>query len=118
MQEQKGIPGQVAQGDLLFTPVAALPKDQRPKGKLTPRPAINGAMVLAMGEVTGHTHAVRGGSSTLAVDEGGVMWLTVEELTEVKHPEHEPAILTPEHRTYRVDRQQEMGWTGWRQVTD
>ena len=109
---------QKVQGDVLFTPVELLPKDARPKGKLTPvsrRP--DGRYVFAIGEATGHDHTTRSQTATMSLDEGGVTFLTVEELTEVEHQTHKILVLEP--GTYRVTPQQEFDpFEGWRNVAD
>lgn len=95
------------QGDVLIIPVARLPAGA------VQRPA-TGLAVLAYGEVTGHAHTVAGG---VLHTEGDVTYLTVEELTEVRHQEHAAIPLAP--GTYRITRQVE--WTDAmepRQVAD
>ena len=109
--------GQYRQGDVLFTRSTTLPQDKKPRGTLKALPATAGRYIYARGEATGHHHSSVTGSCALNLDEGGVMWLTVEELTRVEHQEHETIVLEP--GTYRVDRQQECDpWVGWRQVSD
>jgi len=105
------IRGQVAQGDVLFTPVKQIPATVRPMA------AEGGRYIFARGEATGHHHSSAAGTCALNLDEGGVMFLTVEELTEVRHQEHGTVVLEP--GVYRVDKQQEVDvWGDWRAVLD
>lgn len=90
--------GMARQGDVLLTPVAKLPKGAKPQTH-------DGPAVLAYGEVTGHAHTVERGQ--LYTDGEGLTYLTVEELTEVRHQEHGAIALDP--GVYRVTRQRE--WT-------
>lgn len=109
--------GQYRQGDVLFTRSTVLPEDKRLRGALKLLAPNAGRYIYARGEATGHHHSSVAEGCTLNLDEGGVMWLTVEELTRVEHQEHEVIVLEP--GTYRVDRQQECDpWAGWRQVSD
>ena len=102
---------QAAQGDILFTRVSKLPK------QVTSVSTEDGRVVFARGEATGHHHSATMETCTLSTDEGGVMYCTVEELTEVTHQEHGTVVLEP--GIYRVDKQQELNsWKGWRQVVD
>lgn len=96
------------QGDVLLTPVAKLPKGATKQSH-------TGPAVLAYGEVTGHAHTVEHGQ--LYTDGNGLTYLTVEELTKVRHQEHDAITLQP--GVYRVTRQRE--WTDAdepRQVAD
>jgi hypothetical protein len=83
------------QGDVLIVPVPTLPATAVRQ---------DGPAILAYGEVTGHAHTV----------DRGILWqaenatyLTVEELTEVRHQEHAAIPLAP--GTYQIVRQRE--WT-------
>lgn len=91
---------QARQGDILIESFRGLAKGLR----VLPE---QGRLILARGEATGHHHSVPAGVGTLTLDEGGIMYLTIEELTEVRHQEH--AAITLEPGTYRVTRQRE--WT-------
>jgi hypothetical protein len=98
------------QGDILIERV------RRSTRKLAPVAAEHGRLILARGEVTGHHHSVATEAAALSLDEGGVMFLTVEELTEVVHQEHAPIQLEP--GTYRVLRQREYSPQEIRSVAD
>lgn len=87
------------QGDVVLTRVDAAP------ASLTPVPAEGGLLILARGEATGHHHSVPASAGTLSLDEGGVMYLTLDQLTEVRHQEHAPIPLEP--GTYRAIVQRE-----------
>lgn len=102
--------GSLRQGDVLLIPVAKIPK------KLTAVSAEHGRLILAHGEITGHHHSVPATTATLNLDEGGVMFLTVEELTELSHQEHAPIALEP--GSYKVVRQREYQQDEIRNVAD
>ena len=89
---------QARQGDVYFTRVLEAPAGRA----VTPEA---GRLILARGEVTGHHHSVPASAGPLTLDEGGVMYLTIEELTAVEHQEHAPIPLEP--GVYRVTRQRE-----------
>lgn len=89
---------QARQGDVYFTRVIEAPAGRA----VTPEA---GRLILAKGEVTGHHHSVPASAGTLTLDEGGVMYLTIDELTAVEHQEHAPIPLAP--GVYRVIRQRE-----------
>lgn len=89
---------QFRQGDVLIERIK-----HRAKGR--PVPAEAGRLILARGEATGHHHSIAASAGTLTLDEGGVMYLTIEELTAVEHQEHAAIALDP--GTYRVTRQRE-----------
>lgn len=83
------------QGDVGIVP-ASHPDFVAPTGKLTPIPSkVVGRVVLAYGEVTGHHHSFPAGGATFCMDEGGLAFLTVEELIEVTHQEHGPVPVFP-----------------------
>jgi hypothetical protein len=68
-------------------------------------PAEDGRLILARGEATGHHHSVDARHGSLSIDEGGVMYLTIDQLTQVEHQEHAPLTLEP--GVYEVTRQRE-----------
>lgn len=86
------------QGDVLIQRV-------RGKAKGGPVQAEHGRLILARGEATGHHHSIPANAGTLTLDEGGVMYLTIDELTAVEHQEHAAIPLEP--GVYRVTRQRE-----------
>lgn len=100
---------QLRQGDVFLSRVSRAPVGQ-------PVAAEAGRLVLARGEATGHHHSVPAAAATLVLDEGGVMFLTVEELTAMEHQEHAPITLEP--GIYRVTRQREYSPAAIRNVAD
>ncbi|TWE19486.1 hypothetical protein [Kitasatospora atroaurantiaca] len=94
------------QGDVLIVPVeeaavpasaAALPPQQRD---------VRGRLVLALGEVTGHAHAVVGpGELRRETGPFGAAWLHLPEGGRVVHEEH--AVIPLPRGWYRVVRQRE-----------
>ncbi len=98
------------QGDVLLIPITKVPK------KLARIAPEQGRLILARGEATGHHHSVPASAGTLSLDEGGTMFLTIEELTEVRHQEHAPIALEP--GKYEVRRQREYSPAEIRNVTD
>lgn len=94
------------QGDVLIVPVAqdAVPPHVEQAAR-EPRDA-RGRLVLALGEVTGHAHAVVG-PGELVREPGpfGPMLLRLPEGGRVVHEEHAPIILPK--GWYRVVRQRE-----------
>lgn len=97
------------QGDVLLVRVRSIPKAAK-------RQHSKGMIVLAYGEVTGHAHTVDAGKAVLSLGEGGVMFLTVEELTAVRHQQHAPLTLEPGN--YKVIRQREYTPEAIRNVAD
>lgn len=96
---KKKAPTMKAQGDILFVRVDTIPSGAKQlKG-------VKGRHLLAEGEATGHAHTISSRGVT-RFDEGGVTYLTVEELTEVQHQEHGAVALEP--GTWLVKRQREM----------
>ena len=86
------------QGDVLIRKI-------RGTAKGVPVEPVHGRLILARGEATGHHHSVPAQAGTLTLDEEGVMYLTIEELTAVEHQEHAPVRLEP--GVYRVARQRQ-----------
>jgi hypothetical protein len=98
------------QGDVLII------RSRRPRKAVTVVAPELGRLILARGEATGHHHSVASETATLSLDEGGTMYLTVAQLTEVRHQEHAPITLSP--GTYRVRRQREYAPDDIRTVAD
>jgi len=93
------------QGDVMLMQVSALPRGAK---NVTP----NDRIVLALGEVTGHAHAVyepltleKPEGKARIWDAGAERFLQVLEATQLKHEEHSPIDLPP--GTYKVVQQRE-----------
>lgn len=103
---------QIRQGDILLVAVGKRPpKDLKPKRQV----------ILAEGEVTGHTHRLTG--EVLDWTEGGDRFIRIigQAFGKLSHEDHDPApvaVVEPE-TTYRVIPQQETDLSGqWRRVLD
>lgn len=76
------------QGDVLIMQVESIPKGVK---DITPK---TGPIVLALGEATGHKHAIaRGGVALLEREDR--RYLRVEEEATIRHEEHDPITLPP-----------------------
>jgi hypothetical protein len=75
--------------------------EQIPEG-VKPMKLVNGCIVLALGEATGHSHTVVAEPSQVeGVEKDGVFYLNVKGASvTVKHQEHKPIIL--KQGTYRI----------------
>src|SRR5262245_65429127 len=101
------------QGDVLLVAVPAIPQDARPL------PRDRGRIVLALGEATGHAHAIADPRAALLETELQQRFLQVlaEGGVLLCHEEHD-ALLLPQG-TYEVRRQREyIPGTVWRMVAD
>jgi hypothetical protein len=97
---------QARQGDVFVEQVDYIPADAKP---------IDGPIILAHGEATGHAHTV---SNRVAkyFSCGDDRYLLVEEPAIVEHQEHAPITLMP--GTYRVRQQREYSPLETRNVAD
>ncbi|MER7755394.1 hypothetical protein [Kitasatospora sp. NPDC097643] len=94
------------QGDVLIVPVAEGAVPARVGGLAVQPRDVRGRMVLALGEVTGHAHAVVGpGELRREAGPFGAGWLHLPDGGRVVHEEH-AAIPLPKG-WYRVVRQRE-----------
>lgn len=85
----KKIPNQHRQGDVLLQPIERIPA----KATLT---TLNGDIILAAGEVTGHHHRIAKPKNRVKQYlDGPVMYLEVLEPVTVTHEEHGPITLEP-----------------------
>jgi len=91
------------QGDVMIIKVDSIPTG------LEPRKRDNGKIVLAYGEVTFHTHAIKC-KDALAFNSQDEIYLDLKSRTEVLHEEHNPIPLNPGF--YRVIHQKEFGTEG------
>lgn len=103
-------PAQFRQGDVYLLRIA-----KKPAGLTAVTPE-EGRLILAKGEATGHHHSVPWNAGTLEISEGGLMYLTIDELTAVTHQEHGAIELEP--GIYRVVRQREYSPEAIRAVAD
>jgi hypothetical protein len=85
------------QGDVLLLRIGAMPDGER----LEP---VDGRLILARGEVTGHHHSVAARDAALVEAAEGV-YLQIMAPTPLEHQEHTAIWLPP--GTYRVARQRE-----------
>jgi hypothetical protein len=102
------------QGDVLLIPVSGeLPAGARP----VPRDARH-RLVLALGEVTGHAHAVAARDAELfdAPDHADRGFLHIRSASLLTHEEHRAIALPP--GLYRVVRQREYSPDAVRRVAD
>ena len=101
---------QYRQGDVLIERVASIPKTT------TPVPTENGRIILAHGEVTGHSHSLAECDGTLT-QESGITYLEIKTaLAMLTHQEH-GTVEIPKG-TYRVTRQREYSPEAIRNVVD
>ena len=93
-------------GDILIATVEAIPPEaKRCQG-----------VVLATGEVTGHSHRVEEPEKAEMWEYRGERFLKILATTQVVHEEHRPIMLEP--GTYRVWRQREYTPEAIRNVAD
>jgi hypothetical protein len=99
----------IRQGDVLLKPCECMPKSMK---KIAP---VNGRLVLAKGEATGHAHTIDAGLGTLfGVDDQ--MVLVVDVPAKIEHQEHGAIEITPGQ--YWVVRQREYTPKEIRKVAD
>lgn len=99
----------IRQGDVLLVKVSDLPDG-------VTRQAFQGRVVLAYGEVTGHSHTLTAEKSALFVDKAGRSWVVVDEPDVLEHQEHNPISLGV--GIYRLIRQVEYAPEEIRRVAD
>ena len=78
------------QGDVTFREIEKLPKGLKAVKR------VNGRLILAEGEVTGHAHAIVEPTATMYEDEKGTLYLALEgdDPVVAKHETHGPITLT------------------------
>ena len=100
------------QGDVLVRQIGKIDLS-----RLTEIPRENGAVVLAHGEATGHTHAIEAKEARLFRGEKpGVCYLLLDAPVDLVHQEHAPIALPAGH--YEVIRQVEYTPEAIRNVAD
>lgn len=98
------------QGDILIIRIDELPEEFEEKAR------IDGQIILAYGEVTGHKHAVKDIEVKWFGDIRGEQVLQAEQPFTLVHEEHAPLTFAP--GLYRVIRQYEATADDLRQVLD
>ena len=102
------------QGDVLLVQVEEIPSDAKPC-------KVDGDVILAYGEVTGHAHRLEAGT-VKPLAKGGVWEPTAERFIQalegavLKHEEHAPIAIPP--GKYRVIQQREYSPEEIRNVAD
>ena len=107
---------QVAQGDVLITPVESVPE-----GFEKAKPEKDGSHIITHSE-TGHHHVMP--SQTVefyqAANDPFVAYINVKEISNLTHlrsfDTHKPISFVP--GVYRINRQREMTPRGWERVAD
>ena len=92
-------PRQYRQGDVLLIEAS------RPFGTRTPERRTGGRWILALGEATGHAHAVSANGWAEIYRSGGSRFLDALDAVELVHEEHGAITIAP--GTYRVRIQRE-----------
>ena len=95
------------QGDMLIERVA--------KTKGEPQKPVDGRIILAYGEATGHHHSIEADAADWWKD-GEDQFVEVRRATQVTHQEHAPIALSP--GKYQVRRQREYHPQEIRRVAD
>ena len=98
------------QGDVLIERVRTIPDE------LTQQKPVDGRVILAYGEATGHHHSIEADAADWWKDSDGEQFVTVRKSTSVVHQEHAPIALEPGN--YRVRRQREYTPQAIRNVAD
>jgi hypothetical protein len=113
--QEKKMSNQFRQGDVLIERIDALPDDLR---------QLDGPVILAEGEATGHAHAIRSKHATLFVRSSAPLplppaeekFLRLDRPAGLVHQEHAPIVL--DAGNYRVLRQREYTPEAIRNVID
>lgn len=115
------IEGQRRQGDVLLTPADVMPR-KGTEGTRTGRKQDDGRLVLAHGEVSGHSHSFPAGAlvelreTRATVTEPERRFVAVDEVTPLHHQEHATFDVAP--GVYEHRRQLEWGDDEARRVAD
>jgi hypothetical protein len=97
------------QGDVAIQKVDALPEGQEVKRE-------NGKLILAYGEVTGHSHAIAAPQIKMIQVADGSRYLEARTSFTVRHQEHAPLTFPP--GVYHVWQQREYSPSAIRTVAD
>jgi hypothetical protein len=102
------------QGDILLIPITAMPRNLKPIDR------VNGRIILAEGEVTGHHHAIADDAATLFcsadLSEMADRFLQVDAEVAIRHEEHDTVTLPA--GGYILRRQREYTAAAPRRVAD
>lgn len=98
------------QGDVCLERIAHLPPG------LSKQKPIEGRIILARGEVTGHHHSLDIDAADWWKSDTGEQFVTVTERTPVEHQEHKPISLAK--GVYKIIQQQEYTPQNVRSVAD
>lgn len=77
-------------GDVLLLKLTRLPENL-----VRRKPRVDGKIVLADGEVTGHAHVMDCETAVLMEDKDGTLYLDVKDNTVLTHEEHGPQTVEP-----------------------
>jgi hypothetical protein len=114
MKKSNSKTGQYRQGDVFIKKIDELPKFI----KLNKVKEVNGKLIYALGEKTGHHHhtKIMDDNAVLYTDENGNMWLEAKSNIQVDHEEHETIPL--EKGFYSISIQREYSPSAIRNVAD
>src|ERR1051326_6653034 len=98
------------QGDVLFVPFPRIPVEAAPVAR------VNGRIVLALGEATGHAHAIADSDAEILEHRGARFVRVGGSGATLSHEEHGPIALPP--GSYRVVLQREYTGEEDRPVAD
>jgi hypothetical protein len=111
----KNRPWQARQGDVLLVAVSSIPAE----AKAHVRPADQGRVILAYGEVTGHAHALDASTVTAYGPSDDAFWLAVEkDGAVVTHEEHSAIVIPSDVKFLAVRRQKQYTPSRIENVTD
>ena len=98
---------QYRQGDILLVRVPAPSfREEGHRLRIDARALVDGRLILAYGEATGHAHAIEAPTAELLVDASGRRrFLRTTERSRLVHEEHDPIDLDP--GWYEVVRQRQ-----------
>lgn len=108
-------PWMARQGDVLLRAVPSIPD----AAKAHVRPNDRGRVILAYGEVTGHSHALAGETAVAYGPSDDAFWLEITgPNAAVTHDEHTAIVIPPDVKYVQVIRQREYSDAGERRVQD
>lgn len=100
VEREVRIPRQYRQGDVYLV------EAPEPGGPITPERSSGGRLVLALGEATGHAHAITEWKGRASLFQRGQWrYLYVSEGVELVHEEHAPVTVEPGTYIVRIQRE-------------